>query len=125
MTKEGNESWYLVKVRKPESPEHAFLCWKIYEMAKERFKKVKMNITQPGDVVVKTAKGEVAFEIETGTNFSTYDEEEMTKKFAADKTRFTEFYIVVTDYNVKRRYEKFGRVLSRTEVKEVINGLAP
>ena len=121
----GPARWYLVKIRKPESKEHAFLCWIVYGLAKKRFKKVKMNAKQAGDVVVSTANGEIAFEIETGANFANYDEQGLTRKFEQAREKFADLYIVVTDYDLKRRYERFGNVLTRNEVGGVIEGLPP
>lgn len=122
----GGSARHILKIRNNESPEHAFLCQKTYELLKKQkaFKKIKMETHAPGDVSAELKGKGIAFEIETGENFRAYNKEEHEEKFDRVRQRFDEFYIIVTDYDKKYKYEKFGNVITRTEIEDTINKLA-
>ena len=82
-----------------------------------------MSTNGPGDVSAMINGKRIAFEIETGENFRNYTKEEHLEKFDRVKQTFSDFYIVVTDYDKKYKYEKFGKVITRTEIEETINKL--
>jgi hypothetical protein len=119
----GGSAWHLVKRRNNESPKHAFFCWTVFYMLKERFKKVDMKTSKPGDVIVSIGKIQIAFEIETGENFKYYKPEELSAKFEAVRTQFQDFYIIVTDWRDRRKYEKFGKTITRNELPSIISKL--
>ncbi|MBU0532648.1 hypothetical protein KKB44_04090 [Candidatus Micrarchaeota archaeon] len=120
----GGSAWHLVKRRNRESPRHAFFCWMIYYMLKERFKTVDMKTTQPGDIVVSIKKEKIAFEVETGENFRGYSNEAHIAKFDAVRAQYSDFYIVVTGWREKRNYEKFGKTITRNELPGIISQLS-
>ncbi|MBI5227180.1 DUF87 domain-containing protein [Candidatus Micrarchaeota archaeon] len=121
----GGSPRHILKIRNNESPEHAFLCQKTYELLKKQkqFKKIEMSTNSPGDVSAEINGRRIAFEIETGENFRAYNKEEHEEKFDRVRQKFDEFYIIVTDYDKKYKYEKFGNVITRTEIEDTINKL--
>ncbi|MBU0591945.1 MAG: DUF87 domain-containing protein [Candidatus Micrarchaeota archaeon] len=121
----GGSSRYVLKIRHNESPEHAFLCQKTVELLKKNkaFRKIEMSTMGPGDVSAEIKGKRIAFEIETGENFRAYSKEEHEEKFDRVRKSFDDFYIIVTDYDKKYKYEKFGNVITRTEIEATINQL--
>ncbi len=121
----GGSPRYILKIRHNESPEHAFLCQKTYELLKQQkqITEVEMSTTSSGDVSCKINDNRIAFEIETGENFRAYNKEEHQEKFDKVKGEFDDFYIIVTDWFKKAKYGKFGKVITRTEIEETINKL--
>ncbi len=82
-----------------------------------------MNTTKCGDVVVDTPKGRIAFEIETGANLKQYSEEYLTEKFDQLKEEYDDYYIIVSKFDDLRKYMKYGTVIKRTQIEDVILGL--
>lgn len=124
LTDSGGSSWWLLKRPHNQGPQHSFLCWATYYELLEHFKEVNMSDTSPGDVTVKIGKKRIAFEIETGSNYIRDKREEFEARFDSLKKNFDEYYIVVTDWNLRRIYNQYGHVITRNEVLEVINSLA-
>ncbi|MGV8085470.1 MAG: VirB4 family type IV secretion system protein [Candidatus Bilamarchaeum sp.] len=119
----GGSSHYLVKIRHNESAEHSFFCWKVYYLLKESFGNAKLSTTSSGDVSTQVNNRKIAFEIETGYNLSRDSEEEVTRRFLATKEAYDDFYILVTNSNLKSAYAHLGKVITRNELATLINKL--
>ncbi len=119
----GGSAIYLVKRRGTESPDHSYLCWSTYHLAKKRFKNVEINPNSPGDVIVRAKNKTVGFEIETAENFRKFDEDEMKKKFGNLQKICDDYYIIVNDADDEERYIKYGKVIKRNQIKAVLDGI--
>lgn len=119
LSRYGGGSWYLVKRRHNESKEHAFFCWSIYYELKKHFKNVKMSATTGADVTVKKGKEKICFEVETGSHLGRRNTEELKNKFDKVRQECSKLLIVVTDYNLRDKYKRFGEVITRNEIEDL------
>lgn len=118
---------YLLKLRHNESKEHAFLCWKIYELLKERFGNAKIHLATTKGVDVSILFDDtrrIAFEVETGTNYDKKGDEVLDQRFKQTRAEFDQLYIIVSEWQEKRRYSKYGTTITRDEIIPVIEHIS-
>ena len=120
LAQNGGSEKYLIKRRHNESADHAFLCWILQDKLKRHFQNVQMYTNKPGDVVLTVDGKTIAFEVETGQNFRTYSDQEHIKKFEATRERYDEIYIVLSNFNFRERYKRFGKVITRNQIEPLI-----
>lgn len=118
----SGSSLYLVKIRHNEGKTHAFLCWSLYHMIKDKFPDAKINImaTHAEDISLQLSDGRnIAFEVETGTNLSR-DEEGLARRLERLKQGRDALYIIVTKWQERKNYKKYGTVLVRDEIPKML-----
>ncbi len=110
----------LVKPPDNQSPEHYYFC-RILQMEIEKYGRTALlyNAVKPDVVVFE--KENTAFEVETGT-WKTHPNA-LKAKFARDKEEFSDFYILVTKWDLRDEYKQYGKVISRNEIKETLDRL--
>jgi hypothetical protein len=74
------------------------------------------------DVLAEINGKVIAFEVETGSRLR-QDEEILREKFDRVRKNYPVYYIVVTDRLIKNKYKKFGEVITRGEIKTIIEHL--
>lgn len=120
LTQAGAMVEYLVLKKGNESLKHAFLCWITAGELKKYFKDVETFATVGPDVVVKTSKGNICFEIELGTLLERVATNEIQARFAELERTYYKFFIVVPDKELARQYENFGPVITKLEITRSI-----
>ena len=105
-------------LRNNESADHAFFCHVAVNEAWKYSEDVRMNETDGPDVIFTAPCGKIAVEIETGLN--NRSEEEMKSKFEKLANEYYDFFTLITDRTLKKEYEKYGRAITRTEIKGAV-----
>ena len=119
---EGGQTEYLVKPRSNETALHHFICKVVEEDLGEVAKKIELNETMEPDLLVWIKGNVVAFEVETGTGVAR-GEDRVKEKFDNVRKKYPNYYIVVTDRLLKNKYKKFGKVVTRGEIRDRIKEL--
>jgi len=114
----GGGTYYLVKPAQNETPEHAFFRYIVGQEAWKYSKEVYTNTTNGPDIEFKAPIGMVAVEIETGSSHRT--EKELEEKFSKLINDYADYFIVVTNWELKKEYEYYGKVITRTEIPKAI-----
>lgn len=98
------ECW--VKENNVESLSHTFLVQNIKQLLEKYTKEIELYITERPDIIFKNKKGQsIALEVETGKGFDKH-KKRLAKKFWDGKIEFGKnYYIVLTDTNMKRKYQ--------------------
>ena len=120
----GGGQIYLIKPPNTnESIEHFFMVKLISEEIKKHTENIIEYSTFGPDITFQIeSKGKlewIALEIETGKTLKK-NPTALENKTARNNTtkHFKEWYYVLTDASLKQDYEKYGKTLTRTEVKE-------
>ncbi|MCX6771682.1 MAG: ATP-binding protein [Candidatus Micrarchaeota archaeon] len=113
---------FVVRRQPQESPEHSLLCWGIAEEIRKHGGRPEVLATVGADVSVKVGKRRICFEVETGSNLDSYDEEHVKAKFEEIRKEYDMLIVVVTDRKQRGKYEKIARAkaITRTEVPEAV-----
>ncbi|MCX6770782.1 MAG: ATP-binding protein [Candidatus Micrarchaeota archaeon] len=108
----------LVKRQPQESAEHSLLVWAIADEILKHGGKPEVQATVGADVSVKVGKKRICFEVETGSNLDSYDEEHVKEKFEELRNEYDRLIVVVTNRKQKAKYAKIARAeaITRTEV---------
>lgn len=117
----GTGSGPRVLIRPPnnQSAIHYYFC-KILQMEIERFGHTALIYDTVKPDVVVFDNMNIAFEVETGL----HDKEKQRKeKFQRVREEFKDYYILVTNRELKSVYEPYGKVILRSEIKETIERL--
>jgi adenylate kinase family enzyme len=119
----GKGPGHYVKTRFNESPVHCFFCRIIEAEIKKYTPHVVLYATQNPDVVlVMNDERKICFEVETGTMEET--QKKLTKeKYNKIAQKYDDYYILVTNRDRKKDFEKYGKVILRTEIKDKIKQL--
>jgi hypothetical protein len=115
---DSGPQYYLVKARNNESSDHAFFCHVVVNEAWKHSGDVRINETDGPDVVFSAPCGRIAVEIETGS--SNRSENEMRSKFEKLANEYYDFIILITDKGLRKEYEKYGRAITRTEIRGAV-----
>jgi ABC-type oligopeptide transport system ATPase subunit len=115
----GTGSGPRILVKPPtdkQSPMHYCFC-RILQVEIEKYGKNALLYDSVKPDVVVFDKENIAFEVETGS----HDEyTHLKEKFDRVKEEFRTYYILITDYTLRKKYEPFGKVITRTEIKETL-----
>lgn len=114
---------YYVKPRFNESPDHFFFC-KILEMEIRKYTDNVLLYTtvKPDVVVVLKNNKKICFEVETGV-MDKHHRKETIEKYDKIKQDYNDYYILVTKRDLKKDFEKYGKVIIRSEIKSKIKQL--
>jgi len=116
---QGGNTKYFVKPKKNESPLHHFVCKVVEEDLKGHAEDIVLNFSTEPDVVVKVNGKALAFEVETGTA-TVRGDKRIEEKFDRVRKNYANFFIVVSDWKMKNKYKKYGRVITRQEMVPAI-----
>ncbi len=115
-------AYYWVRTRYNESKEHAFFCYLIETELKRHNKKVEMNVTYGPDIVFKHKDKEYCFDVETGKNLRKHPET-VENKFMRYKKQYSTSFILITDKSLKYKYSRYGTVVTRSKLREILRQL--
>ena len=115
----GKGKLYYVKPNKNESPKHFFFCKILEEEILKYTDKVRIYPYFQPDVVVYFPKKKVCFEVETGKAIRS-SKRRLAEKFAKVNEEYDEVYILLLDRRLYWTYNKFGKVILRTEIKKTV-----
>lgn len=115
---------FLVKQILNHSTTHTFLVGRIGELLNQYkdVKKVYFHETRDADITFEVNYKIYAFEIETGTLLAKKKQLEEKVSFLNNKYG-KNWYFVVTNRNLAKKYRKYGRVTSRIGVCKIIEKL--
>jgi len=102
---------YLIKPRKNETPQHAFLVFDIANFLKNYTQKISLFETKKPDIVFELENKKYAIEVETGK--ITYQKKLKEKSETLKKDYGNNWFFVVTDRNLIPKYKKFGKVVDK------------
>ena len=119
---DSGSSFYWVMTRYNESKEHAFFCYLIEAELKNYVKKVEMNVNYGPDIVFEHKGKKYCFDVETGKNIHKHPEA-LENKFERYKREHEISYILVTDKSLKYTYAKYGTVVTRGKLREILSKL--
>lgn len=108
-----------MKPRKNESALHHFICKVIEEDLKGCADEISLKETMEPDVIAVIKGRKVAFEVETGTGLER-GIERVAEKFARVRKNYADYFIVVSDRVKRKRYRKFGKVITRQMIRGVV-----
>jgi len=124
----GKTRWeeVFVKANKKESLGHTFLVQNLKQELEKYTKDIKVNIVEDADIVVKTGKGEYAFEVETGLSYKK-NLKQLRNKFENIILNYNKKVIVVlTDKVFRSRYENISpdlKIITRDQVRTTLKKL--
>lgn len=106
------------------SPSHTFLVGRIKELLEQYLEsdKIRLHNTKDADITFQVDYKIYAFEIETGTLLS-------KKKQLKEKVNFLNnkygrnWYFIVSNRDLAKKYRKYGRVTTRVGVRKIIEKL--
>jgi sRNA-binding protein len=113
---------YLMKPNYNESPQHFFLVNDIAEYIKKFPCKVETFNTAKPDIVFEINKKKYAIEIETGKVIK--DKKKFGEKVKSLKKNYgKKWFFVVTDWNLQKKYSKFGETYTKLTLLNKLLGL--
>lgn len=115
-------TFYWVSTRYNESKEHAFFCYLIEAELKKYIKKVDMNVNNGPDIVFEHKGKRYCFDVETGKNRLKHPEA-LESKFRRYKKQHEVSYILITNKSLKYKYSKYGVVVTRGKLREILSQL--
>lgn len=118
----GRGKAYYVKPHDNESPRHFFFCKMLEEEIKKHTDKVRVYPYFRPDVVVYFPKKKICFEVETGKAVRS-SKKRLVEKFTRIREEYDEVYILLLDSRLYWKYNKLGKVILRTQIKETIRKL--
>lgn len=113
---------YLLKPRFNESLSHFFLTYDIANYLKSKGLKVELFTTVKPDIVFEINKKKIGIEIESG-KVMTYAKKQLENKVKLLNKNYSDWFFVLTNRNLKSKYEKFGRVYDRRFLKNKLDNL--
>ena len=107
---------FVVKRVPPESPYHTVYVRQVEQLLREFTDNVKVATTGDVDICFVDKKGrKIAFEIETGTRSDV-----ASRQNAKHLLQYDELYYLVTSIQLVEKYQKIGRVITRSQVEKFV-----
>ena len=113
----GMKQEYLVKPRSNEGSTHYFVTKIIRDYICKYVDNVEMPESVDADIIFEYNGKKIAIEVETGSRHISRVEEKveiLKRKYGKD------WFFVITDWNIRRKYEKLGRTYVRKEVPAIL-----
>ncbi len=111
---------FVLKPRFNENATHAFYVHDIAEFLRSRGAKVEVFATKMPDIIFELNGLKVAFEIETGTVIE--NQNRIKEKIELIKEQgYDDWFFVVTDKHVVKKYRKFGKVIDPRYLEGQLN----
>jgi len=118
--KGGKAKTYLLKPRYNESAEHFFVIKQIDKFIRKYTKWVKLYVSVDADIVFTWNGIEYAIEIETGKKLRRSNPRIENKVRNLNKKYSSRWFFVVTNWEHKRIYKKYGPTYVRKEVPPLL-----
>lgn len=118
----GRGTVYYVLPRFNESPVHFFFCKILEAEIKKYTENVILYTTNKPDVIVIRENKKICFEVETGT-MEEKKPDETKVKYDKIKEDYDDCYILVTNIEIKKEFEKYGKVIVRSQIREKVKEL--
>ena len=116
----GKKEIFLTKQYKNESARHMVLIYEIVEYLKKFTKDIETYLTVKPDIVFSVNNQKYAIEVETGSIYK--DRKKMQEKVNSLKKEYGKnWFFVVTDWNIKKAYERCGKTYVKRNVISKIN----
>ncbi len=112
---------YLVKQKRGESLGHFFLVYDIQKYLKKFTDKIWLYETIKPDIVFQIGNKKIAVEIETGKTYRFARKKLMEKVNQLNET-YKEWFFVVTDINLVKKYKKFGKTYTKRNIAKKLEG---
>ena len=117
----GRGNYYYIKPRLPskqESLKHLFVVKVTEEILRQYTDKIKIFQTKKPDIVFKDKKGRsIAVEVETGETLK--NGKKMGQKIRMLRKKFKDnYFIIVTDATLVKKYSKFGETITRSQIQK-------
>lgn|GEM_PF-4234343 len=119
---DSGASYYLVKPRWNEGLKHAFFCHLVESELWKRGKRPGLNVNNGPDMTFEHEGTRYCFEVETGTNLERH-RGRMEFKFGSLRDSGFCLYILVTRKKLRARYGKYGTVITRASLRNVLNDI--
>src|SRR3989344_2721118 len=116
----GRREEYLLKPRSNESVEHFFVVKLIEEYIQRYTSDVVLFETSEADIVFESQGKKVAIEVETGVKLRKENPRVEMKVDLLNKKYGSDWFIVVTDWSFKEKYQKYGKTYVRKEVTAIL-----
>ncbi|MFH0808555.1 MAG: hypothetical protein V1888_02975 [archaeon] len=115
---------FLVKQILNHSPSHTFLVARIKQLLEKYIdiKKIKIHETRDADITFEIKYKIYAFEIEKGSLLNKKNQLEKKVSFLNNKYG-QNWYFIVTNRDLSKKYRKYGKVTSRMGVRKIIEKL--
>ncbi|MDD5192693.1 MAG: hypothetical protein PHH54_04220 [Candidatus Nanoarchaeia archaeon] len=114
------EEIYLTKNQKTETPQHAFLVWALLKYLREQNFQVWNYKTIKPDIIFEVQNRKIAIEIETGKNLRNNRKQFLEKINSLYKNFGYNWFFVVTNRDLVKKYKKYGRTYTRKNVIKAI-----
>ena len=121
---ESKNKNFLVKQILNHSPSHTFLVTRIKQLLEKYISpsKIRTHDTKDADLTFEVKYKIYAFEIETGTLLS--KKKQLEKKVSLLNNKYGQnWYFVVSNRDLAKKYRKYGKVTSRMGVCKIIEKL--
>ncbi|MEK6889500.1 MAG: hypothetical protein AABW80_05345 [Nanoarchaeota archaeon] len=116
----GKKNYFLVKPRGNESAEHFLLVKLIEEYLKPHFKVWLYHSVKP-DAEIKFKNRMIAMEIETGKLLRNNKKEFLEKVERLNDNYGKDWFFIVTNRNLLKKYRKYGKTYTRKSVLKRLN----
>lgn len=117
----GNKKRYLLKPVPNETAQHFFLVKLITDYLKEEGFIVWNYKTIKPDIIFEFQNRKIAIEVETGKNLRNSRKQFLEKVGSLNENFGYNWFFVVTNRNLVKKYRKYGKTYTR---KNVIKGIA-
>jgi len=118
----NSKKQYLLKPRSNEGLNHFFFTMDIANYLKSKDLKVELFQTLKPDVVFTLDKKKIAIEIETGKVLRS-SRKQLTEKVKELNKTYEDWFFVLTNRNLKKKYQEFGTVIDKRYLKNYLERL--
>lgn len=116
----GKVESYLLRPRFNESLQHMIVIYDLEEYLKKRKINCEKYTTRMPDIVIFLKKGKIAIEVETGTVIKNM--KKFREKMRLLKENYRDnFYFIVTNRNLIKKYRQYGKVIDPRYIKGQID----
>ena len=106
----------LIKSPDNQSSIHYYFC----RILKSEIEKYGHDALMYASVRPDIVANDIAFEVETGSH---YRKKDLRDKFKRAKEGYSDYYILVTNRELREAYKPYGKVITRNEIKKTISRL--
>jgi hypothetical protein len=116
----GNKDYYMLKPSSNETPQHFFLIKAITNYLKGQGFEVWNYKTVKPDIIFEFKNRKIVIEIETGKNLRNNRRQFLAKVRSLYENYGYDWFFVVTNRNLVKKYKKYGRTFTRKNVRMAI-----
>jgi hypothetical protein len=111
---------FLLKPRHNESPSHFFVVRDTANYLKGKVQNILINTTKNPDIAFTFNKKKYGIEVETGTILKK-GKKILENKIIDMNKRFDDWFFIITDRNIKKKYIEFADTVDRRGIVKRIN----